>query len=305
MTTTSPPRPRRSGAGRDTKAAIGFLAPLTIGSLVFVVTPMVMALVLGMFKVKVTGDIEFNGTKNFIRLAGDPLFWNSLKVTFLYGLVFAPALYVGSLVVALLLQAGKVGIGFSRTLILAPNAVSLVASALVWRYLLSDSGPANRLATALGLPSPSWLGDPSVTLGVVVFISVWAFVGYYTIVMTGGLEDVPTELYEAATLDGANAWQRLWRITLPMIKPTSFFIALMGVIIGLTGMQSFDLVYTLTKGGPVNSTSLTIYYIYQQAFQYADFGYAAAMAAVLVVILAVIAILMFKFTNAGRFDSDA
>ena len=137
-----------------------------------------------------------------------------------------------------------------------------------------------------------------------VFITVWFLMGFYMLIFLGGLQDIPKEYYEAARIDGASPVQSFWYITLPMLRPTSFFVLLVSLVAAVAGQQAFDLIYVMTKGGPVNSTQVIIVYIYQQAFQYGSFGYAAAMASILVVILLALTGLLFILTRGGRFHYE-
>ncbi|MGX9349269.1 carbohydrate ABC transporter permease [Microbacterium sp. KNMS] len=307
VTLTVPPESRRRNPVTlrgDGAAAVGFLSPMAIGVLLFIALPAGLSIVMSLCEVTF-GGVTFVGLANYQRMLGDPLFWQSLGVTAVYALAFVPGLTILSLGLALLVHTEYLGVGLWRALLLAPNAISLVATALVWRFILADgNGTIAIVANALGVPAPSWLGDPGWALFTVIAISLWSFMGFYMLVMVGGRQDIPAELYEAARIDGAGAWAQFWRITLPMMRPTVFFVVLMGTVIGLTGLQSFDLVFVMTKGGPANATSLTIYYIYQQAFQYGQFGYAAAMSTVLTVIMFTTAAVFFRVTNSGRFDVD-
>ncbi|WP_243230022.1 carbohydrate ABC transporter permease [Microbacterium sp. CIAB417] len=307
VTLTVPPESRRRNPVTlrgDGAAAVGFLSPMAIGVLLFIALPAGLSIVMSLCEVTF-GGVTFVGLANYQRMLGDPLFWQSLGVTAVYALAFVPGLTILSLSLALLVHTEYLGVGLWRALLLAPNAISLVATALVWRFILADgNGTIAIVANALGVPAPSWLGDPGWALFTVIAISLWSFMGFYMLVMVGGRQDIPAELYEAARIDGAGAWAQFWRITLPMMRPTVFFVVLMGTVIGLTGLQSFDLVFVMTKGGPANATSLTIYYIYQQAFQYGQFGYAAAMSTVLTVIMFTTAAVFFRVTNSGRFDVD-
>ena len=307
VTLTVPPESRRRNPvplRGDGAAAVGFLSPMAIGVLLFIALPAGLSIVMSLCEVTF-GGVTFVGLANYQRMLGDPLFWRSLGVTAVYALAFVPGLTILSLSLALLVHTEYLGVGLWRALLLAPNAISLVATALVWRFILADgNGTIATVANALGVPAPSWLGDPGWALFTVIAISLWSFMGFYMLVMVGGRQDIPIELYEAARIDGAGAWAQFWRITLPMMRPTVFFVVLMGTVIGLTGLQSFDLVFVMTKGGPANATSLTIYYIYQQAFQYGQFGYAAAMSTVLTVIMFTTAAVFFRVTNSGRFDVD-
>jgi multiple sugar transport system permease protein len=214
-----------------------------------------------------------------------------------------PALYVTGLGLALLVQRNTRFNGFVRTMLFVPQTVSLVVVALVWQVLLVDKiGLLNQFTSWLHLGQHSWLGDPSFALYAVVFISVWFLMGFYMLIFLGGLQDIPKEYYEAARIDGASALQSFLKITLPLLQPTSFFVLLVSTVTAVCGSQTFDLIYVMTKGGPANTTSLAIFYIYQQAFLFNEYGYAAAMASVFVVLLMALTVLMFMLTRGGRFN---
>jgi multiple sugar transport system permease protein len=161
-----------------------------------------------------------------------------------------------------------------------------------------------RLFNAIGLGSVSLLGNPALALYAVVFITVWFLMGFYMMIFIGGLQDIPREYYEAAEIDGATPAQSFWNITLPLLRPTSFFVLLISLVAAVAGGQAFDLIYVMTKGGPANSTSVLIFYIYQQAFQYSAFGYAAAMASIVVVILLLATAVLLFLTRGGRFNYE-
>jgi multiple sugar transport system permease protein len=170
--------------------------------------------------------------------------------------------------------------------------------------MLADRvGVLNQFLALFGVSDVSWLGDPQYTLGTVIVISIWFQMGYYMIIFLAGLQDIPSEYYEAARIDGASALQRLRAITLPLLAPTSFFVLLTATIAVITG--GFDLIYILTGGGPAGSTSLLIYFVYEQAFLFGEYGYAAAIGSTLILVLLVWSGIMFKFTRGGRFsDGD-
>jgi multiple sugar transport system permease protein len=273
--------------------------------MIFVGGPMILSLSLGFFSVSGFGEYTFVGLDNYRRMLGDPLFWCSLQVTILYVVALVPLLYVVGLGLALLVQADTRFNGAIRTLLFMPQTVSLVVVALVWQVLVVDKiGLFNQLGATIGIGSISWLGDPRFALGTVIAISVWFLMGFYMLIFLGGLQDIPKEYYEAARIDGAGPVQSFFQITLPLLRPTSFFVLLVSTVTAVCGSQTFDLVYVMTKGGPANSTSLAIFYIYQQAFQFNEYGYAAAMASVLVVVLMAITVLMFLLTQGGRFTYE-
>jgi multiple sugar transport system permease protein len=173
----------------------------------------------------------------------------------------------------------------------------------MWQFLLADKvGVVNQLFALVGIHDISWLGDPKYTLGTVVIISIWFQMGYYMIIFLSGLQDIPKELYESARIDGATAWQRFANVTWPMLRPTSLFVLITVTVAVITG--GFDLIYILTGGGPAGATSLLIFYIYQQAFLFGEYGYAAAIGSVLVLVLLIWSAIMFRITKGGRIDDE-
>lgn len=288
---------------REWIAAFLFLLPDMLGLLVFLGIPMVMALGLGFFEVDSFGNITFSGLANYVSMFSDPLFINSLRVTLTYIFVFVPGLFVCSLFLALLVKQKIPLVGVFRSMFFLPNVVSLVVIGFVWKFLLVDQvGLVNQLLQAVGLKSVSWLGDPRFALGTILAITIWFSMGYYMVIFLAGLQEIPQEYYEAARLDGAGFWDSFRYITWPMLQPTSFFVLLVSLVSAVAGSQGFDLIFVVTKGGPADSTSLGIFYIYEQAFQFGHYGYAAAMASFMVAILLLATILMFLVTKGGRFE---
>lgn len=303
---TPRPRGRRqlSRRHREWIAAALFLAPDGIGLLLFVGLPMVLSVVLSFFQVSGFGSYEFIGLGNYRRMVNDPLFWDSMQTTGLYVVVLVPTLFVVSLGLGLLVQQRLPGVGVFRTVFFLPYALSLVVVGLLWKFMLDDqTGVVNKTARGVGLEGRSWLGDPSLALYSVIAVFVWVMMGYYMIIFLAGLQEIPRELYEAARIDGAGPWQRFRRITWPLLRPTSFFVLLMSTVAAITG--GFELIFVLTQGGPADSTSLAIYYIYQQAFNFGEYGYSAAMGTALVLVMVVCSGLIFALTRGGRFhDGD-
>ncbi|CAN7644819.1 carbohydrate ABC transporter permease [Rhizobium sp. LjRoot254] len=170
--------------------------------------------------------------------------------------------------------------------------------------VIDKVGVVSRITPMLGIGGLSFLGDPSFALITVVVVSVWFLMGFYMLIFLGGLQDIPAQYYEAAVMDGAGPVARFWYITLPLLKPTSFFVIMVSMVAAVAGAQAFDIIYVMTKGGPANSTAVLIVYIYQQAFSFGAFGYAAAMSSILVVALMVVTAVFFKVTRGGRFEHD-
>lgn len=306
-TTTALPakkrRKRLSSKHREWVAGYLFILPDVIGLAIFLGLPMVLSLVLGLYDVDGFGGFSFVGLANYQRMFSDPLFWAATRVTAFYTVLLVPALYVSGLGLALLVQKpGRLN-SVLRSMFFAPQMVSLVVVALIWQFLVVDKiGIFSRLMSALGLGGISLLGDPNFAMYTVIIVTVWFLMGFYMLIFLGGLQDIPGEYYEAARIDGATALQRFWYITLPLLRPTTFFVILVSLVAAVAGAQAFDVIYVMTSGGPANATSVLIIYIYQQAFGFGAFGYAAAMASVLVFVLMLITVALFMITRGGRFN---
>lgn len=302
---TEPRRPRLSRQKREWLAAYLFLLPDVVGLLIFLGVPMALALSLGFFEVDGFGHYKYIGLDNYRQMYHDPLFRKSLGVTAKFVLVLVPGLYFAGLGLALLVNQKLPLIPIFRGMLFLPTAISLVVVALVWQFILVNRiGMFNKLLVRLGLEGQSWLGDPKYTLWTLLVIAIWFLMGYYMIIFLAGLQEIPRELYDAARIDGASAVRQFFDLTLPLLKPTSFFVLLTSTVTAVAGQQGFDLVYVMTQGGPANSTSLVIFYIYQQAFQFSHYGYAAAMASFLVVVLIMLTAILFAVTKGGRFEFD-
>ena len=205
----------------------------------------------------------------------DSLFWQSLRVTATYAMWLVPLLYVSGLGLAQLVQRTNTFNGVMRSIYFMPQMVSLVVVALIWQVLSVDKiGVLSRFASIFGIGRVSFLGDPNIALFAVVLVSVWFLMGFYMLIFLGGLQDIPRQYYEAARIDGAGPVASFWYITLPLLRPTSFFVLIVSMVAAVAGAQTFDLIYVMTHGGPANSTLMSIYYIYLQAFQFNAFGYA-------------------------------
>jgi len=296
-------RPGLSRRRRETRAAALFLAPDLIGLAVFVGVPMVLSVILSFMSISGFGSYRWVGLANYQRMVADPLFWHSAWVTVLYIVVGVPLLFVVSLALGLLIQQKLPGVGAMRTMFFLPYVLSSVVVGLVWRFMLDDqTGVVNSGLRSVGLPGESWLGSPGLALGTVIAIGTWVAMGYYMVIFLSGLQDIPREYYEAARVDGAGSVASFRLITWPLLRPTSFFVLLMSTVAAITG--GFDTIFVLTSGGPANGTTVLVFYIYQQAFQYGEFGYSAAMGTVLVVVMLLASLVVFRATHGGRFSDD-
>jgi len=273
--------------------AFTFLSPSLFHLIIFVFTPIVFSAYLSFHQWDiVVPDKQFIGFNNFTEMFSDENFWNALRNTFIYSLN-VPIGMGFSLAIALIMHKKLKGIGFMRTLFFLPSVTSLVAVALVWMWIYHPSfGAANFVLNALGLPSLQWLNSSQTAMISVMLFTIWLGLGYQMIIFLAGLQGIPAELYEAAIIDGAGGWKIFWRITFPLLKPTTFFILVTSFI---GSFQVFTSIYVMTAGGPVRSTDVIVYHIYQSAWEQLRMGYAAAMSWVLFVIIMAATWLQFKF----------
>lgn len=236
----------------------------------------------------------FIGLANYGELLSDKVFWQSLRNTALYMLYGVPTGLVLSLTIALGLKRINRFQGVLRFLYFLPYVTALVAVSWVWRWLYQPNGLFNALIQRVGLPKQSFLGGTEQSLASVVAVTVWYGLGFQIIIFLAGLEGIPDVFYEAASLDGASAWQRFWRITLPLLNPTIVFLAVIGVI---SSLQLFTQIRSLTtNGGPLGSTNSLVLYVYQLAFQTlpARMGYGAAITVVLFLIIMLITVIQLN-----------
>ena len=304
MSSTGAPRALRAPHGDRAAAAI-LLAPDLLGFAVFLGVPILLSLGLSLYRVDGFGHYAFIGLENYGRMLTDPLFGKSLLVTVVYVAGMVPGVFLASLGLALLLRQKMPWVGVLRAAFFLPHVVSLVVIGLVWQFLLVDkTGVVNRLLAGIGIEGVSWLGDGRYALLTVLLVSIWFYMGYYMIIFISGLNDIPREYYDAAKVDGAGPITTFRAITWPLLKPTSFFVVVVSTVAAISGAQAFDLIYVMTNGGPANATSLGMFYIYQQAFQFNNYGYAAALATIVVLTLVVLTGAMFLLTRGGRFDHE-
>jgi multiple sugar transport system permease protein len=264
---------------RATAAGYALLAPSLFGVVTFLLLPMLVVGWLSVHRWDLLGPVQYVGLDNWRSVLTDPSFATSLVVTALFIVIVVPTQSLLGLAAAAMLARSLPGSGFFRTLYVLPWICSPLAIAVLWRWILAPTdGAAN---TLLG-ERIEWLTDPDLALPVVSAVTIWTNVGYVTLFFLAGILAIPTDIQDAARTDGANAWQRFRRITLPMLRPTLFFVLVTGVI---SAAQVFDTVYALTAGGPQGRTDLIAHRIYAEAFGAAAVGRAAVMAAVLFVLL--------------------
>jgi multiple sugar transport system permease protein len=274
---------------RSTVLAYALLAPSLFGVVTFLLLPIFVVLWLSLHRWDLLGPIHYVGGANWRSVLTDSEFGNSLLVTLLFVAIVVPTQTVLGLAVAALLARDLPGSGMLRTLYVLPWISTPLAIAVLWRWILAPTDGA--VATVLG-HRIEWLTDPGLALPVVSAVIVWTNVGYVALFFLAGILAIPTDIHSAARTDGATAWQRFWRITLPMLRPTMFFVLVTGVV---SAAQVFDTVYALTGGGPEGRTDLVAHRIYAEAFGAAAIGRAAVMAVVLFVILVSITVVQHLY----------
>ncbi len=271
-----------------------FISPWLIGFIVFTAGPMIASLILSFTRYDGRNPAEFIGFSNFTGLIHDKYVWNSLKVTFKFAFLSIPIGIVCGFLLAYMLNMNVPGMKGWRTLYYLPSLISGVVVAMLWRGLFDDQyGVINFLIRQFGGSAPKWLLDPKYTLYCFLFLSVWGC-GGGMIIYLSGLQGIPTELYEAAELDGCNRWQQLWHVTIPQMTPILFYQLIMGII---GTFQYFAEPMVLTKGGPAHSTEFFNLYLYNNAFKYQKMGYASALAWILFVIILLLTMLVFKSSD--------
>ena len=276
---------RRSKSNRD---AWLLILPAMVPVVLFSVYPLAQGILLGFTDAEAGLNVEtnFNGIENYQKLATNELFWNSFRIGLIWAFGVTILQFLASLGLALLLNLDLKFRWLARTLALVPWAMPPVVIAIMWRLMLNPTyGPINEGLRAVGLPGDiNWLGDFSTALPAVIVVGVWAGMPQTTITLLAGLQNVGAELHEAAAIDGAGVWQRFWHVTLPALRPIIVAITTLDLI---WNFNSFALVYVLTAGGPGGQTMLPMLFAYNEAFRYGNFGYAAAMGNVMVVVIAV------------------
>jgi multiple sugar transport system permease protein len=297
ITSTTPlPARRRSRLARQEAIAFYlFVAPWIIGFLVFTAGPVVASAYLSLTQYDIANPPVFIGLGNYVALARDPLFWKSLSVTTSYAILALPLGLVASIALALLLNLRLPGLSIWRTIYYLPSVTSGVAVALLWQWIFQPTfGLLNVvLYQVFHVVGPQWLYDSNWVIPAFVIMSLWS-VGGSMLIYLGGLQNIPTQLYEAAEIDGAGTWARLWHITLPMLTPVILF----NLILGIIGVFSyFTNAYVMTQGGPNYASYFYLLALYQNAFEFLKMGVASAQAWIFFVIVLVLTIITLKSAN--------
>ena len=287
------PRPRaarRASRLRESLIGWGFLAPNLTLMAIFLFLPILWALQLSFQDSRGFGSPEWVGLKNYAKLVGDPVFWQSFGNTIAFTILTVPITMIGGLCLAVLMNSVLPARGVFRTVIVLPMVISGVASGMIAGIIFYQSnGIINKVLSAVGLYPVAWQSDGLPALISVVIVAIWLRIGFNMIIYLAGLQGIEPQLYEAARIDGASRWQQLRSITVPLVGPSTFFLLIMNVI---ASFQVFDLIFVMTGGGPGNSTSVLVTYAYRNGFQIREQGYGAAIGIVILIIT-----LLFTFVQ--------
>jgi len=293
--TASTLKPRTSQKQRWRQWVAGYLMilPNLLGFLIFMLIPIISTVVLGFTKWDLVNIPQWVGIANYKNLFGDRIFWLSFKKTIWFTLLNVPIQSFLALLVAVLLNRKLRALNLFRTLFIIPWICMPVAVGLTWIWLFNTQfGYINHILMNLGLEKIGWLTSRNIALYAVIFVNIWQYLGWHIILLLAGLQIVPQELYEAATVDGANNWTRFWKITIPMISPIFFYDLVVNMIMTL---QIFDLPFAMTNGGPGNATRVFNLYLYQKGFSFLQMGEACSMGVILFILIIVATFLVFKF----------
>lgn len=266
-----------------------FILPNFLGFLLFMLVPIIMALVFSFTNYDIISQMDFVGLENYVGLFTDDQFITSLINTLWFSVLTVPTGVILALLLAVLFNRQIRSISVFRTFVFIPVITSMVAVSLVWSMLYEDNaGLLNSLLGYVGLGPVHWLTDTNMAMISIAIMSVWKGLGYNMTIFLAGLQGVPGELYEAATIDGATPRQKFMKITVPMIAPTTYFVTLMALI---GSLQVFDQVWIMTQGGPVDATKTVAMYLYQYGFQFYKMGYACAAAYVLFILVFIVSLI--------------
>lgn len=275
-----------------------FIGPWLLAFLAFTLLPMVASLYFAFNDYSSLDSLDkarWVGLQNFERMFfNDNKYWKSVGATLYYVIFAIPLRLIMALGLAILLNTGRNGVGFYRAAFYAPSIVGgSIAVAVMWRQVFGTDGLFNAAIRLLGLPTRTWLGDPDYAIWTLIALAVWQF-GSPMLIFLAGLKQIPTEFYEAASIDGANGVRKFISITLPLLSPVIFFNLIMQMI---SGLMVFTQAFIITGGAPLDTTLFYALYIYRRAFENFQMGYASAMAWVLLIIIAVFATIVFKTSN--------
>jgi multiple sugar transport system permease protein len=283
-------RPLKSRLGYAGTVAL-FLTPSLVPLLAFVIGPMISAGWTSLHEWNLIGSMKWVGLDNYATLLTDPATRNAFLHTVYYIVGYLPLVYVGGLALALALNTKMKGRALLRGVYFLPVVTSWVVVALVWRWLLNPSvGIVNHTLALIGIHGPGWWADPAWSMPSIIIASAWKDLGFVMVILLAGLQTINQELYEAAEIDGAGWWRRLFSITMPMLSPSTFFVIVLSLI---NGFQVFDQVFVMTGGGPNNSSQVVVQQVYDLTFRYGQAGMASALSWLLFLVILVVTLVQF------------
>ena len=298
-----PARPRRTPATRqDWIVGYTMVAPVVLGAVAFVIVPLVAVLWFSLHDWNVLANtFVFSGTDNYERMLADPGLRDSLLASLWFSIGLVVLNVTLALFLAVLLNQKLPGTTTFRTFFFSPVVVSLVAWTIVWSFLLQADGGINGFLATVGIEGPNWLRNDVTAMLAVIVVQVFKNVGLNMILFLAALQGVPEEIGEAARIDGAGAWRRFRSITVPMISPTILLVMILTIV---GSLEVFAQIAVLTGGGPGNSTTVLVYYLYQQAFRFNDFGYASAIAVLMFLIVLVLTLVQWQTRKRWVFNEN-
>lgn len=269
-----------------------YIMPAFLLLTLFVYYPTLRLIIDSFFEWDGMGPRTYVGFDNYSSLLLDQEFWQTIKNSFVFIIGSVPVGMAVALVMALLIQKHLMGRGWFRTIFFAPVVTSLVAAGLIFVWMLNyDFGVLNIMISKLGLKKIPWLVDEKYAMLSVILMTIWKDAGFNMILFLAGLNTISESYYEAARIDGAGSWQMFWKITWPLLMPTTFFVLVVRIIISF---RTFEQIFAMTKGGPFGSTTVFVYYIYEKAFKYFEMGYASAATVLLLIIVLIMTYIQFK-----------
>jgi multiple sugar transport system permease protein len=281
---------------REAISGYSFMAPTILVLGTFVIIPIIYAIFLAFHKVRILGELSYRfiGLKSFYRMLEDERVWIALKNTAEYVAIVVPIQTILALILALILNSQIKGKNGFRIIFFLPTVTSSAVLTLIFMWIYNSNGLLNNFLAFLGLPTYNWLGDPTVALKSIMLMNIWSTAPFFMVIYLAALQEIPASLYEAATIDGANKFDQFISITLPLLKPVTFFIVVMGVI-GTFQLFDQSYIFSAGSGGPNNSTLTVVLLIYQYAFKSLDMGYAAALALMLAAVIMVTTLIQRRF----------
>lgn len=262
--------------------------------LAFTLIPAVAALVLSFTNYNVFSPVNWTGLENYLKLFQDKSFWSAMKNTVTYWLLVTPALTILPILLAVLVNREIKGISLYRLIYYFPVLVSVVVTAMLWKWMFQEDGIINYAVSLIGVSPVKWLTRRTTVLPSLGIVTIWQGLGYYMLFYLAGLQSISNELYESADIEGASFWKKQLYITLPLLKPVIFFVT---VVSTMSAFKQFTLMMTMTNGGPLGASTTVVYLIYKKAFEQLDMGYASAISFVLFLIILILTLINQKFLD--------